>query len=429
MINRSEAPEIQQIQHIEYPKAEKALLKNRLPVFYIHAASQEVVKIDFVFGAGTWQQNEKFTASMTSFMLQEGTENYTSAQVAGIFDFYGAYIQAGADQDFATLSIICLNKYLPEILKVTEEVLKKPLFPQHELEVLIEKQKQKFKFENEKVKVLCHKKFTTVLFGENHPYAVNNRVEDFDFITREKLVAFFNRWYHAGNCRIIVAGNADEAVRELIEKHFGGTDWMAVNSPVIRDDALPSSDRFHKMMKANALQSAIRIGKPWVQKSHPDYIGLSVLITIFGGYFGSRLMMNIREEKGFTYGISAFVSNLKNAAFLVISTEVDNSYTEATIAEIEKEIICLRNELVSVEELNTVKSYLLGEFLRDFDGPFALANSFKAINDFDLDYDFYDRYLLVLNEITPSEIRQLAQKYLSFEEMYTVVVGENENMK
>lgn len=423
MTDRRKAPVVQQIRHIEYPKAEKSILENGLPVYYIHAASQEVVKIDFIFEAGAWQQNEKFIASLTSFMLQEGTINHTSAQIAGTFDFYGAYIQAGADQNFASVSIISLNKYLPEILKLTEEIVKNPTFPQHELEVLLEKQKQKFKLENEKVKVLCQKKFTTVLFGESHPYAVNNSIENFDVVTRDKLLQFFQTWYHAGNCRIIVAGNANSEVRNLIGHHFGNNDWKSDISIVKQAEALPVTERIHKIKKANALQSAIRMGKPWVEKSHPDYMGLSVLITILGGYFGSRLMMNIREEKGFTYGISSYVFNLKNASYLVISTEVDNSYTEATLQEIDKELKRLQHELVSDEELETVKSYLMGEFLRDFDGPFALASSFKAINDFGLDYDFYDHYLNVLNQITATELQQLAKKYLSTDDMYTVIVG------
>lgn len=423
MLDRKKAPVVKQIRHIEYPKAEKSIQKNGLPVYYIHAASQEVVKIDFIFEAGAWQQSEKFVASLTSFMLQEGTINHTSAQIAGTFDFYGAYIQAGADQNLASISIICLNKYLPEILKLTEEIVKYPTFPQRELEVLLEKQKQKFKLDNEKVKVLCQKKFTTVLFGENHPYAVNNRIEDFDAVTRDKLLHFFKTCYHAGNCRIIVAGNANREVRDLIESHFGNDDWTSDTTPMKEVEALPATEQIHKIKKANALQSAIRMGKPWVEKSHPDYMGLSVLVTILGGYFGSRLMMNIREEKGFTYGVGSYVFNLKNASYLVISTEVDNSYTEATLQEIDKELKRLQCELIPNEELETVKSYLMGEFLRDFDGPFALASSFKAINDFGLDYDFYDHYLNVLHQITATELQQLAKKYLSTEDMYTVIVG------
>ncbi|HBL77014.1 MAG: hypothetical protein A2W90_19420 [Bacteroidetes bacterium GWF2_42_66] len=423
MINRSIAPNVQPIRHIDYLQAEKELLGNDLPVYYIDAPAQEVVKIDFIFEAGAWQQDEKFIASFTSYMLQEGSERYSSAEIAEIFDYYGAYIQAGADQNFATVSIISLNKYLPEILAVTEEILKRPAFPQHELNVLLEKHKQKFKLDNEKVKVLCQKKFTTVLFGEKHPYSINNRIEDFEAITSEKLVHFFKTYYHSGNCRVIVAGNADRQVHLLIDKYFGGDDWRAVSGPVRNFTVVPSHEKYHKLIKPNSLQSAIRIGKPCVGKSHPDFPALSVLVTLLGGYFGSRLMMNIREEKGYTYGIGAYIFPLKEAAYLVISTEVGSEYTEATIIEINRELERLQNEPVPAEELETVKSFLLGEFLRDFDGPFALATSFKAINDFGLGYDFYEYYLEVLNRITAEELQKLAQTYLSPEDMYMVIAG------
>jgi predicted Zn-dependent peptidase len=179
----------------------------------------------------------------------------------------------------------------------------------------------------------------------------------------------------------------------------------------------------HHVEKASGIQSAIRVGKFWVPKTHPDYHALSILITIFGGYFGSRLMTNIREEKGYTYGIGSFVLTLKQASYLVISTEVGNEYIEPTLAEIAVEMRRLQTELVSENELETVKSYLLGEFLRDFDGPFALAGSFKAINDFDLDYTFYDDALKVLRNITSAELLRLAQQYLNPEDFYTVVAG------
>lgn len=426
MTNRTEAPTIHNIQQIDYVKAKKSVLTNGIPVFHINGAELKVVKIDFIFKAGNWQQNENFIASFTANMLQEGTKNYTSETIAKRFDFYGSYIQIRTDQDFTTISIICLNKYLSEILNVTEDIIKRPTFPQKELEVLRAKQKQKFQTENEKVKVLCHKKFTTLLFGDDHPYAINNRIKHFSTITREKLLNFFLKCYHANNCRIIVSGNADNAVLALLENHFGKDDWTNKKRNNLEQNFTinPTSNSKYKITKKNTLQTAIRTGCIWVNKTHPDYCGLSILVTILGGYFGSRLMMNIREEKGYTYGIGAYVVALKNASYFVISTEVDNSHTDATLSEIEKEMKLLQNELISEEELKTVKSYLLGEFLRDFDGSFALADAFKAINNFGLDYSFYEHYLHIINTITAEELQKLACKYLQPEKMIKVLAGK-----
>ncbi len=423
MLNRTIQPAVNPIEHIDFVKGEKRLLSNQIPVYFVNAGSQDVVKIDFIFDAGTWFQQANFISSTCNSMLEEGSLKYSAAEIAEKFDFYGAYLQLVADQNYGFVSVISLGKHLPHILEVTGDIIKNSVFPEHELEVLIGKNKQKFLLENEKVRTICQKKFTQVLFGNEHPYAITNKLEDHDKLTREMLLGFYRKYYHPGNCRIIVAGMVNEEVISLLEEHFGGNDWQHQESVISSFSPKPAVKKYHHVEKANGLQSAIRVGKFWVSKTHPDYHALSVLVTILGGYFGSRLMTNIREEKGYTYGIGSFVLNLKHASYLVVSTEVGNEYIEPTLKEIKAEMIRLQTELITDNELETVKSYLLGEFLRDFDGPFALAGTFKAINDFNLDYSFYDQYLNVLRTITSGELLKLAQQYLNPDDFYTVVAG------
>ncbi len=423
MLNRLIQPLVNPIEHIDMVKAEKRQLSNGIPVYYVNAGTQDVVKIDFVFEAGTWFQTSNLVASICNSMLEEGTSNFSSSEIAEKFDFYGAHLQLTVDQNQGFVNAISLGKHLPAILDVMEDLIKRSVFPEDELEVLIAKNKQKWLLENEKVRTLCQKKFTQVMFGDAHPYAINNTLEDFDRIAREDLIRFYQTHYHSGNCQIFVAGKVEEPVLRMLDVRFGENDWKQTNAKVPVYEINSSPKKFHHVEKANGLQSAIRVGKFWVTKSHPDYHALSVLTNILGGYFGSRLMTNIREEKGYTYGIGSFVLNLKQASYLVISTEVGNEYIEPTLVEIAAEMKRLQIEPISENELETVKSYLLGEFLRDFDGPFALAGSFKAINDFGLDYSFYDQALKVLRNITSEELMQLAQQYLNPEDFYTVVAG------
>lgn len=423
MLNRSVQPTVYPINKIDFVKAEKHLLRNGIPVYSINGGTQEVVKIDFIFEAGTWFQPSNLIASLTNSMLEEGGEQYSAVEIAEKFDFYGAYLQLVADQNQGIVSIVSLSKYLNQILEVVADFIKRPVFPQHELDVMLAKHRQKFLLENEKVKTLCQKKFTQVMFGNDHPYAITNRIDDFDRITREDLIGFYRSFYHSGNCQILVAGLIDETVTETLEAFFGANDWQGQLPPEVNHPIVPDPVKFHQVEKANGSQSAIRLGHFCVQKNHPDYLGLSILITIFGGYFGSRLNANIREEKGYTYGIGSFLLTLKHAAYLVISTEVGNNYITDTLKEINYEMRRLQTELIEEDELETVRAYLLGEFLRDFDGPFAQAGSFKAINDFGLDYSFYDHYLHVLRTITSAELQQLAIKYLNPDDFYTVVAG------
>ena len=423
MLHRTIQPTVNPIEHIDIVQAEKRMLSNGIPVHFVNAGTQDVVKIDFIFEAGTWFQTTNLVASLCNSMLEEGSTNFTASEIAEKFDFYGAYVQLVADQNQGFVNVVSLVKHLPAILDVMEDLIKRSVFPEHELDVLIAKNKQKFLLENEKVRTLCQKKFTQVMFGNEHPYAINNKIEDYDQITRVDLLRFYQTHYHSGNCHIIAAGKIDEQVLRLLDEHFGGNDWLKSPTIIPEYEIYSSSIKRHHVEKANGIQSAIRTGKFWVPKTHPDFHALSILVTILGGYFGSRLMTNIREEKGYTYGIGSFVLTLKKASYLVISTEVGNEYLEPTLTEIAIEMKRLQTEPVSENELETVKSYLLGEFLRDFDGPFALAGSFKAINDFGLDYSFYDQYLKVLRNITSAELLQLAWQYLNPEDFYTVVAG------
>jgi len=423
MLNRSIQPAVNPIEHIDIVKAEKRTLSNGIPVHFVNAGTQDVVKIDFIFEAGSWFQKANLVASMCNSMLEEGSTNYSAAEIAEKFDFYGAHLQLTVDQNQGFVNLISLGKHLPAMLEVMEDLIKRSAFPEHELKVLIDKNKQKWLLENEKVRTLCQKKFTQVMFGDEHPYAINNKLEDFDRIIREDLIQFYQSFYHSGNCQILVAGKVDEVVLQMLDDRFGGSDWSQKPIEVPEYGIHSSPRKRHHVEKANGLQSAIRVGKFWVSKSHPDHHALSILTTILGGYFGSRLMTNIREEKGYTYGIGSFVLNLKRSSYLVISTEVGNDYIEPTLKEITLEMKRLQNEPISENELETVKSYLLGEFLRDFDGPFALAGSFKAINDFGLDYSFYDEYLHILRNITSEQLMQLAKQYLNPKDFYTVVAG------
>ena len=423
MLNRSIQPAVNPIEHIDIAQAEKRLLRNGIPVYFVNAGSQDVVKIDFIFEAGTWFQPANLISSTCNAMLEEGSAHFTAAEIAEKFDFYGAYLQLVADQNYGFVNVISLGKHLPQILEVAGDIIKHSVFPEHELEVLIAKNKQKFLLENEKVRTICQKKFTQILFGNKHPYAITNRLEDFDRINRDLLLDFYRKFYHSGNCRIIVSGMVNETVIDLMDQHFGDTDWSNHTDFQPEFQVQTSPEKYHHVEKANGVQSALRVGRSWVPKSHPDYHALSVVVTIFGGYFGSRLMTNIREEKGYTYGIGSFVLPLKHASYMAISTEVGNEYLEPTLNEIAAEMRRLQTELISENELETVKSYLLGEFLRDFDGPFALAGSFKAINDFGLDYSFYDQYLHVLRTITSEDLLRLAVQYLNPEDFYTVVAG------
>jgi predicted Zn-dependent peptidase len=423
MIDRSIQPPIRPVEKPVLVSPQRILLHNGLPVYQLQAGTQEVCKIDFIFEAGTWQQQVRLQAGLTNAMMQEGSEHYSAGEIAEIVDFHGAYLQLTADQHYGVVSIIALTRHFPQLMPVVENLIKRSTFPAKEFETLVNRRKQRFSLENEKVRVLCLKKFSEALFGEGHPYAQTVRHEDFDRLHLDSLVDFYRSYYHANNCEILVAGRFDQGLTDLLDKHFGGKDWGNIKPAQTVPDVSSSLEKKLFVSKPGAIQSAIRVGKIMVGKTHSDYLPLQVLVTILGGYFSSRLMTSIREQKGYTYGIGAHLLSLKEAGYMVIATEVDKHYEQATIDEIFLELGRLREEPVDRKELERVQQYLLGEFLRDLDGPFALAQTFLNVHEFGLDYSFYEKYYQTLQDITPEQLKQLAEKYFREDSFFTVVSG------
>ena len=163
---------------------------------------------------------------------------------------------------------------------------------------------------------------------------------------------------------------------------------------------------------------------PVISRTHPDYMKLRILNTVLGGYFGSRLMLNIREDKGFTYGISSSVIGLKEDAYLSVSTQTGTEYVRPLIEEVFNEIERLRKEKVPEEELKMVKSYLSGELARIFDGPFSICDAYISLIANQLDFEYYDRQFMTVQSITAEELQEVACKYFVRDKFYTSVAGQ-----
>ncbi len=422
-INRNIQPDLLITGKPAFNPPRKLKLDNGIPMYLLEAGSEDVTRLDLIFEAGTWQENTSLQAAMTNAMLQEGSQNYQSAPIAEVFDFHGAYLQLYADFHFGVVSLISLNKHLPTILPVVEDLIKSSIFPEKEFQTLVQRRKQRFLLENEKVKVLSQKKFSEALFGKNHPYSQTVVASDFDQLQKESLEDYYKNNYRSDHCRVLASGKLDKNLSALINQYFGIENWNGSPENLNSFEFASLPDKVHFVEKDEAIQSAIRVGKLMIRKDHPDYAGLLVLNAILGGYFSSRLMANIREDKGYTYGIGSSMPAFLNASYIVVATEIDKQNEEATIQEIFKEIELLKTDLVGDEELDRVRQYLLGEFIRDFDGPFARASAFRNINDFGLGYSFYENYYNTLLSITPKQIIELANKYFEKDSFYTVVAG------
>jgi predicted Zn-dependent peptidase len=158
-------------------------------------------------------------------------------------------------------------------------------------------------------------------------------------------------------------------------------------------------------------------------RKHPDFIPFTILNTVLGEYFGSRLMSNLREDKGYTYGVNSMVSEYQNIGYFLIATDVAAEHVDSALKEIRFEIEKLQTELIEQEELDLVKNYLLGQLLKSADGPYAMTDLYVHLQSFGLEVDYYNRYIHEINEITSEELQDCAKKYLNWDDLTIVTAG------
>jgi predicted Zn-dependent peptidase len=266
-----------------------------------------------------------------------------------------------------------------------------------------------------------------VLFGEDHPYG--RSIEDpelLEQLDREGIKGFYDEHYlRKGGISIILSGLTEPWMVEKLDEELGHIPIEGADrEPFQVDPPRPSAERTHWVNKEGALQASMRIGKPLFSRQHPDFPGMVILTTLLGGYFGSRLMMNLREDKGYTYGVGAASIALQDSGFFAIATDVGGQVREAALEEALKEIRALSEKPVTHEELEHVRYYMQGSFLRSADGPFARAELFKRVHASGLDLSFYDRLMETLHTITPERLQELAREHLKEEEMRVVIAGD-----
>lgn len=422
-MNRMYQPEIKALDRFNLMEPEVYSLKNGVKVVEFNAGTQDLVKIELIFEAGSWYQSKNFSALATNLMLRDGTSKYTSREISDILDFYGAHLESTAEKDNAYITLYSLNKHLPHTLPVLEDIVRNATYPEQEFGIFSAKQKQMLSVNMEKVNFLARTRFNSLIFGKTHAYGNFLQPEDIDETTATDLRNFHRDFYTINNCTILLAGKVTRELREMLEQHFGSNTDTAATPHEIDHQLSPVNQKIEKLTKAGALQSAIRMGKILFNRQHPDYMGMKVLNTLLGGYFGSRLMTNLREDKGYTYGIGSALVPLRHSGYFFISCEVGAEVTNDSLVQITDELQRLRNENISTHELDLVKNYMLGNFLRGIDGPFAMADMYRDIMEQGLDNRFHYQLLDVIRNISAAELRTLAEKYLDPVDMHQLIVG------
>ncbi len=423
VLNRREPPRIKDAIefNLELKPYEKYELRNGVQVYAINAGAEDVLQLEWVFYAGNWFEQKNLTAATTNYLLKNGTRSKTAFEINEHFEYYGSYLNRNCFNETATLSLHCLSRHLQHLLPVVRELIAESIFPEEELNIYKQNMQQRLRVNLKKSDFVAGRLIDAYLFGEEHPYGRYTRFEDYDALTRDDMVDFFHRYYTNGKFLLFVAGKLPGDLQQLLDDNFGN---LPVGSTDVKDiPPTPAEEKKYRITNdPQGVQGSIRIGSPFPDRHHPDFIKTQVLNNVFGGFFGSRLMGNIREEKGYTYGIYSYLENHMQQSAWIISTEAGRDVCEATVAEVYNEMKKLRNDLIDEDELLLVRNYMIGSILGDLDGPFHIINRWKNIILHGLPLDHFNRQIETIKTVAAEELRGLAQKYLQPEKFYELVV-------
>lgn len=419
MLDRTIAPPFVKSTSFDLIKPEEHTLPNGIKVFLVPGGSQDVLKIEFIFSAGRWFEIKTAAACFTSHLLSKGTQLKSSFDIASIFDQYGAHLEISPGLDFLSVTLYALNKSLTPVLSLLMEVLSLPSFPKNELQQTRSVFLQNLKVNNEKTSYVASNRFRKNLFGDKHPYGVEVNKKAVDSLSVNDLKKHFESCHHLP--LVFVSGKIDAHNSEMMLKTFAEYTY---STPVAgTEHRVVSGPADERIDKAESVQASVRLGKRSVLRSHPDYISILFVTHILGGYFGSRLMKNIREEKGLTYGISASLHSLRHDSYLVIGADVNKENKELTFDEIRKEIRILQTQLISADELETTRNHFIGSLQSEMTTPFAHAEKIKSIQLYDLHPHHYQHVISTIDAIGPSQIAAISEEYFKEAGFFQVAVG------
>ncbi|MFN4808733.1 MAG: M16 family metallopeptidase [Bacteroidota bacterium] len=425
MLNRSKAPHIKDAvaYNITLKKPDVYKLDNGVDVYNVQAGTEEVVQIEWVFRAGNWFEEQKLVASAANFLIKNGTRNKSAYEINEFVDFYGAYLNRSCYNETAVVSLHCLSKQLEHILPLVQEILVDAILPEEELLIYKQNMKQRLAVNLKKCDFIAGRKIDALLFGDHHPYGVYSEMNDYDALQQHALADYYNVFYKNGHCTIFSAGILPSNYQQLLNKYFGSLPFNKTATKEISHAILPSSQKKWNILNdAEGVQGAIRIARACPLPTDPVFPKLQVLNVLFGGFFGSRLMTNIREDKGYTYGIYSYLMNHIHASAILISTEAGRDVCEATVKEVYHEMEQLRMHEVGKEELLLVKNYLIGTLLGDLDGPFHIIGRWKNLILHGMNESHFNYYVDVIKSIESKELKQLAEEYLHPADFYELVV-------
>jgi predicted Zn-dependent peptidase len=421
-VDRSKQPEPGPAPKINLGQPDEFTLNNGLKVLVVENHKLPRVSASLIIDNKPHAEEKPATAALVSSLLGTGTENMSKDDFNEEIDFLGANVNFGSESVYAS----SLSKFFPRVMELMAEGALKPKFTQEEFEAEKNKQIEGLKSIDKDVGSIASRVSAALAYGANHPYGEFATVENTEKVSLEDVKAFYNNYFKPANAYLVVVGDVKTSeVKKLAEKNFGSWEAGAPKEQDLPQVANVNETQINLVDMPNAVQSELRLQNTIdLKMADEDYFPVLVANQILGGSFGSYLNMNLREDKGYTYGARTSTGADKYASRFVAQASVRNAVTDSAIVESLKEIRRIKTEPVDAEMLENAKSKFAGDFVLRLEQPSTIANYALNIKTNDLSDDFYETFLEKINAVTADDIQRVANKYYQTDNMRIVVAGK-----
>lgn len=422
MPDRTKQPPIKQVKKISWIKPEHILSERNVEFYGLPSHKDSIVKVEFILPAGRFLAGNVLVPLMVSRLFGRATKEHSSDEISDMMDFYGISYKVGVYDDYTSVSFYSISKFANNLLDLVVEIFENNIFDEEEFKVELERERSAFSVNLQKTDYLARREFMKMLYGEENYKLIN--FNDFENIAVGDLGNFILNYFSFNDAIVVISGDYKENdVRTLANfiKNYSNYKKIPENRQPL---TISNQSNYYCVKKENAEQSTVITGKITIDKKHEDYKKLAIINTVLGGYFGSRLSKNIREDKGFTYGVYSILSARRTHSIFKIEADIGVEHKDTYLKEVSTELNKMCKEPVGEEELILVKNYLSGSLLGSFDGVFEQAEIFASLRKNGLDFSFYDDFFVELKNVTSDELKETANKYLKFDEMINVIAGK-----
>ncbi|MDQ3816804.1 MAG: insulinase family protein [Acidobacteriota bacterium] len=426
---KGRAPVNREILKVKLPKAEEATLPNGLRVILLESHRVPTFTMQMVVLSGGLSDPEDYhgLATFTAALLREGTQKRTSKDIAEQVDTIGATLAANAGLSSFTTNVTTsgLVDNFDQALDIFADVIRNPKFPQEEVDKYKQRQIAQLQFQRSIPQFLAAERFQRAIYG-NHPAGmIVPPLESIKRVTSADLARFHSTYYRPNNALLAIVG--DVTLKEImpkLEKAFG--DWQKADVPETKIPAAPEQGtaRIQLIDRPGSVQTVLQLGNLGIERTNPDYFAVLVMNQILGGGPAARLFLNLREDKGYTYGAYSNFGGSKFRGTIVSSSEVRTDVTEGAMHEFMYELKRIRDEKVTPTELENAKRAIVGSFALSLEQPNALLQNIVLQKLYNLPADYWDTYPQMVSAITAEDVQRAAQRYVNLANLQIVAVGD-----